>query len=469
MSTSIADLFPVLADIVGRQHVLRSHADLEEYALDAFPQAKAEECLDGPAPLPGVVVRPGSTSEVQQIVRLAGGSGTPVVPYGGGTGVMGAAVPAALAIVVDLRRLDQVLEVSAEGQTVQVQAGMLLEDLDRYLAGHGLMLGHDPWSRSIATVGGAISTDGVGYLAARYGTMGEQVLALEVVLPNGDLMPMRRVSVAAGPRMYSLFIGAEGTLGIITAALLRVFPAPERRAVRAVEFPDFASGYGAIAAMAARGVRPSMIDYSEEPLTGPARAVLYLAFEGMASESKAHEAEGMGLCEAHGATELGEAEAHRFWDTRHAAAEAWASRNAKGRRFVRAQGWGTMGWLDYLHVSLPPERVLAYKSECETLLREAGLASREYAIWGRPDLFSVVVTCPDEDKVDRSRAAETSQRLLSMAQDLGGSMEYCHGVGLKLRSMMPRELGQGMTALREIKRALDPANIMNPCKMSLET
>ena len=468
MSSIPHELATALARLVGDEHVLASAEQRGEYAFDAFPPAKMRQALGERHVLPDVVVRPGSVQEVQGIVRLANDRLTPIVPYGAGTGVMGAAVPVHGGTVVDMRRLDSVLEVSVNGLTAQVQAGALLQHVDRELNDKGLMLGHDPWSQPIATVGGAISTDGVGYLAARYGSMGEQVLGLEVVLPSGGLLQGNKVSTTAGAWLYPLFVGAEGTLGIVTAATLRVFPAPERRAVHAFAFDDFAAGFTAILAMGRRGVRPSMIDYSEEPLSQSDHATLYLAFEGFAAEAEALENLGLGVCLEHGGRDLGAEEAIRFWETRHSTAEGWEARNAQGRRFARAQGsWGGGQWFDYLHLALPPETVLDYKRRCEALLAEAGLQAREYAIWGRPDLFSVAIVGSSTEAADTARAREVSETLVRMAQDLGGSMEYCHGVGLKLRDYMPRELGAGMGALRAIKAALDPNNIMNPGKLGL--
>ena len=461
------ELPQALVAIVGREHVLDALEDREEYALDAFPLSKAREALGGATGPPDVVARPGSTPEVQAIVRLANDRRIPIVPYGGGTGVMGAAVPVQGGIVVDLRRMDRVLESDADGLTAQVEAGALLKDVDEALNQGGLMLGHDPWSQAIATVGGAISTDGVGYLAARYGSMGEQVLDLEVVLPNGELLPAKKVSMAAGPPLNRLLIGAEGTLGIITTATLRVFPLPERRTVHALAFTDFEAGYHAVLAMGRQDVHPSMVDYSQEPMERGEQSVLYMAFEGFKEEAEAHRARGLALCAQHGGWDLGEAEARRFWDTRHAVAEQWARRNAAGRRIGRSQAPAGPSWFDYLHVAVPPAEVLEYKGRCERILAEAGLQAREYAIWGRPDLFSVAVVGALGQETPPGDTAAVSRTLLKMAQELGGSMEYCHGVGLKLRGLMERELGAGAAALRSIKAALDPNNIMNPGKLGL--
>ena len=219
---------------------------------------------------------PQSTDEVSEIVRVANRYETPIVPYGGGTGVMGAAVPPEGAIVIDMQHMNKIRTVSEEDRIAWAEAGVVLEDLDAVLANHGLMLGHDPYSKPIATVGGAISTNGVGYLAARYGSMGAQVAALEVVLPTGDVMTTKAVhKPASGPDLNALFIGSEGTLGIITAAALRVFPLPECRRFATVSFSTFADGFHAVAEMFSIGLRPALTDLTEEPGDS---VLLYLVF-----------------------------------------------------------------------------------------------------------------------------------------------------------------------------------------------
>lgn len=457
-----------LTAIVGRENVLASAEDREEYAYDAAGPGRVEAGLRRKPPLPDAVVRPASVEEVRRVVRLASDRPFPIVPYGGGTGVLGGTVPVEGGVVLDLRRLDRLLRVNADAGVVFVQAGAILGGLAETLEKHGLLLGHDPWSQGIATVGGAISTGGAGYLAARYGTIAEQVLGLEVVLPGGGLLEARQVSASAGPRLHCLFVGAEGALGVITAATLRVFPLPERRTLRAFAFGAFEPGYNAVLEMGRRGVRPSMIDYSQRPPT--AEALLYLAFEGLAGEVEAHQREGVAICMRYGGRDLGAAEAQRFWDNRHAPAEMWAKRNAAGRRFARASPWspGQPGqFWDYLDPAVPPERLLEYKRRCEALLAQAGLAAREFDIWGRPDLFTVVVITPEGKTADPVRSAQASERIMRLAQEMGGSMEFVHGVGVKLLGLLPSEPGAGLEALRAVKKALDPANIMNPGKLGL--
>ena len=195
-----------LASIVGAEHVLSAREDREDHALDAYGSWRYVAEVASGESVPDVVVRPSSTEEVQALLCFAAGEGIAVTPHGGGTGVMGGAVPLQRGVVLDLRRMDRLRSVDTGAMIAVVEAGALLGDLDDALAKHGLMLGHDPWSRPIATVGGAISTDGVGYLAAAYGSMGDQVIGLEAALATGELLDARAISLRAGapprPRLH---------------------------------------------------------------------------------------------------------------------------------------------------------------------------------------------------------------------------------------------------------------------------
>ena len=174
-----------------------------------------------------MVVRPGSVEEVSRIAALATEEGIPLVPYGGGTGVMGGVLPVRGGIVVDVKRLNQIIEISPRDMTATVGPGVVLQDLADALAEHDLMIGHDPYSVPIATVAGTISTNGVGYRASAFGPMGQQVVSLQVVLGDGRILDTRSVpKYSSAPNFNHLFIGGEGVFGIITRATIKVFRIP---------------------------------------------------------------------------------------------------------------------------------------------------------------------------------------------------------------------------------------------------
>lgn len=451
-----------LATIVGAEHVLSAREDRDNHALDAYGSWRYVEQVASGASVPDVVARPGSATEVQEILRFASDEGCAAVPHGGGTGVMGAAVPVQRGVVLDLRRMERLRSVDTDAMIAVVESGALLGDLDAALAAHGLMLGHDPWSRPIATVGGAISTDGVGYLAAAYGSMGDQVIGLEAALATGELLDARAVSLRAGPRLDHALIGAEGTLGVITAAVLRVFPRQEARTAHALRFDSFAAGVGAVGAMARAGIRPSMIDLTEERAEcGSLDTTLYLCFEGPRTVEQALRTEGLHLCRGHGGRLL-DGVGERFWMERHDPAARWSERTEGGRRLAVVKDPSVPSF-DYLHLSLPGDCVLDFRARCEERFAAEGLAAREYAVWGRPDLFSVGFGAPAGAETD---VTPVSLALIDEAQRLGGSMEYCHGVGLKLRDRLAAEGRGRLSALRSIKQALDPAGILNPGKFA---
>ena len=408
------------------------------------------------------VVVPRSVDQVAPVVRLARQHRVPIVPYGGGTGVMGAAAPIKGGIVVDMKGLDRIVDIDPRDLTATVEAGVVLEDLARALKDHGLMLGHDPWSVPIATVAGAISTNGVGYLGASHGPMGDQVMGLEVVLPTGETLTTRAVpKYSAGPNLNHLFIGSEGVFGIITKATLRVSREPEKRAFATVVFPDFDRGFEAVAELFALGLEPSLVDLSEEDGSG---VRLFMMYEGYSEGVDAAEARSLGVCRAFGGDDIGPSETLAYWRSRHRAGESYKRDMLGQPRRVR---WGRRGRsFDYLHVALPLSKVLTFRHECDGILEAGGARAVEYAIWTRPELFSLLLV-PDGDapEADLRNLGETVDRILTLAQDMGGAMEYCHGVGIKLAHLLSREMGQGFNVAKAIKAALDPYNIMNPGKL----
>ncbi len=455
-----ASLVEKLTELLGASAVIQDPETVERYSTDALTPSRAfaaAPLLDHTADL---VVRPNCTEQVSAVVKLASAHRVPVVPYGGGTGVMGALVPLRSGIILDLGAMDRVLEVDPLSRTATVEAGTVLERLAKTLDGQGLMLGHDPWSVPIATVGGTISTNGVGYRGASVGPMGAQVLALEVVLPSGEVLTTRRVpKYSSGPNLNQLFIGSEGVFGVITKATLRVFQKPEERIFSTFRFPSFEKGFQAVNGMFGIGLRPSVVDLTED-FEG---VHLYLVFEGYKEQVEAQRRRSGQVCASAEGRDMGPTEAIIYWDTRYQIAEhyrdsvAGRSRKERWERQSRA--------FDYLHVALPASQVLEYRRRADAVLKEYDIRVTEYAIWTEPELYSMLLVPGDLTKEGDLPVAV--DRVLMLAQDMGGIMEYCHGVGVKLSHLLAREMGMGQEVVAALKKALDPHDIMNPGKLGL--
>ncbi|MDH3442874.1 MAG: FAD-binding oxidoreductase [Deltaproteobacteria bacterium] len=437
---------------------------LDELSWDALSMGRLhpEHQPEPAAPICAAV--PASTEEVRRIVAFANAEKLPLVPYGGGSGLMGGALSIRPCIVVDLRGMNRILEIDIEARSARIQSGIVLQAIDERLQEHGFILGHDPWTVPVATVGGAISTNSVGYRAGVYGSMGEQVLGLEAVLPNGEIIRTRAVEKSsAGIDLNALFIGGEGCFGIVTEATIRIFPRPEARKISALLFPSFAAGYRAVQELFTRCLAPALLDLGDAHSKYPEGAVLYLAFEGNSAITVQESKLAISICVRHGASRLPEAEAQRFWRDRHVIAQRFMN-NRTQRRNRGRDGI----FRDWVHVALPASEVLPFRESALDIVRKWGVSLQESGLWIQPELYSLRLGIEDNGSGTARQALQDAvAELVRMVQQLGGSMEYTHGVGIKLAPFMAEEHGYGLEVLRQIKKTLDPNNIMNPGKMGL--
>jgi FAD/FMN-containing dehydrogenase len=455
-----------LTALLGPTQVISDPSQLAWYRLDGLRPSRGYRDWQRLGVTPACVVRPHSTADVQALVQWANAQPVPLVPYGGGTGLMGGAMADGESVLIDFRDMARILAIGRSDLHAVVQPGVVLGTLEEALRAEGLTLGHDPWTLGIATLGGAIATDGMGYRGGQYGSMGDQVLGLEVVLPQGEVLRTRAVPKSStGPDLTQLFIGSEGVFGLITEATVQVFPAPEARLLLAFAFPTFAQGFAAVQAMAAVGLRPAWMELEEDypASVDDATTTLYLGCEGFQEMAAAQRARALAVCLRHGGKDLGEVAAGAFWEGRHRIAERFQQDRLRNlpRGVLDTRPDASF---DYIHVALPTSRVPPYRERALALCRAHGITVTQCGIWTRPELFSMAFHNPSGS---REVLAETVDALLTLAQDMGGSMEYCHGVGVRLAHLLPRELGVGLQLLRQLKRLLDPNSVLNPGKLSL--
>jgi FAD/FMN-containing dehydrogenase len=458
------DVVSKLATVIPPSRISTDPSLLDELSWDALSEGRIHPGHYPELHAPVCAVRPRSTDEVRRIVQFANAEKIALVPFGGGSGLMGGAMSIRPGVAVDLRDLNQILDIDTEGSSARVQAGVVLESLDTKLNGVGFILGHDPWTVPVATIGGAISTNSVGYRAGIYGSMGEQVMGLEAVLPNGEILRTRPVSKrSAGIDLNALLIGGEGCFGIITEATIRIFPRPQARVFCGFLFASFEQGFAAIQKMLHARVRPALLDFGDDEDKHDPGAILYLVFEGNTEIIAAESNLAVAICSGDGGRPLGREEPEQFWLDRHEIAR----RFMHNRRQRRERGRDGV-YRDWIHVALPGSKVLAFKSAAQEVIRRHGARLQESGLWVQPELFSMRLGTEDGAIPDAQAALEEAiEELLRLVQKMGGSMEYTHGVGIKLAPLMAEEHGYGLEVMRQIKKTLDPNNIMNPGKLGL--
>ena len=412
------------------------------------------------------VVLPETTAQASGVVRALYDSGVAMVPYGGGTGLMGGALPLSANVCVSMRKMNKILDVDKVAKTFVVQSGVILGDLEKELNRSSLILGHDPWSRSYATIGGSIASDGVGYLGGRLGSIRNQVLGLEVVLPSGEIIRTKAVEhSSAGIDLKQIFIGSEGTLGLITEATMRAYPYPERTKIIGYCFENFQKGHKAVLALHEKGVCPSSLDLDENRrnITDPREpgdTRLHLVFSGLRGEVDALQKEAQRIISRYAKSRISKTDTDQYWAERHKIADMVLGGGSRRHRT------GNGSSFDYLHVSLPANAVSIFRKRCLELAKTYGVEVVNLGLWHGPNMFSSALHADGANCVEsRQKLMFILDHLLKYAQTKGGSMEYCHGVGVKLVHLMGSEHGNSLKLMEAIKNTIDPKGLMNPGKV----
>jgi alkyldihydroxyacetonephosphate synthase len=467
---ALADADSALSSALG-DAVITAGPDLDAYTADTYWPALHAKAAGAPIARPDVVVRPRTEEDVATVVAIGHEHRVPVVAWGGGSGTQGGALPIRGGIVVDLRSLDEVIEVDEQSMTVTVQAGKNGRELEAELNARGLMLPHYPASVEWATVGGYVAARGSGVLSTRYGKIEDLLLSLRVATPaTGMLDTVSAPRHAVGPELTQLFVGSEGTLGIITRVTLQVVPMPESRRFAAVAFPTVGAGIGAIRRALQVGHRPSVVRlYDEEatrlafsPVVGEELAGVYtvLAFEGEAAAAQLEERRVLELAAAAGAEVLDPALGQRWWDRRY---DFYHPPHQPELPAI----WGTLDVVaSYARIEAVYE---ALRTAVREPYREVGLELRmhfsHWYAWGTMIYGRFVV--PDGGPDALALHDRIWEDGMTAALDAGAVMNDHHGVGIKLGPYMRRQHGAALDAMQQIKAALDPHDVMNPGKLGL--
>lgn len=468
-----------LAGIVGA-----GHCRVDD--LDRLLRAGGKSTLDllrrkgtGVQDAPDAVLLPGTEEEIAEILRACVEHRIAVVPFGGGTSVVGGLDPArgdfTAVVSLDLRRLDRLLHLDEVSGEAVLQAGVTGPDAERLLGEKGFSLGHFPQSFQFATIGGFAATRSSGQDSAGYGRFDDMVRGLRAVTPAGILDLGRAPASAAGPDLRQLLMGSEGVFGVITAIRVRVHPVPESTRYEAWSFPDFPTGADALRAVTQTGTGPTVIRLSDEVETGINLAttesigeqsitggcLAITVFEGSAAHTASRHAETAAVLTAHGGTSLGEAPA-RAWE-----------HGRFGAPYLRDSLLTAGALCETLETATSWSNIAAVKAAVTAALTESLAESGTQALvmchishvypTGASLYFTVVAAQRGNPIEQWSKAKAAASEAMVRA---GATITHHHAVGADHRPWMRAEIGDlGVEVLRAVKAVLDPTGILNPGKL----
>lgn len=450
-----------LKSICGAERVIARESIGEDYCHDE---------LGGTRAWPDVHVKAASTDEVSRIMKYAFEKKIPVTVRGSGTGLVGGAVPLEGGILLDLSGMNQFLELDEANMTLTLEPGVLLMDVGKYVEEHNLFYPPDPGEKT-ATIGGNISTNAGGMRAVKYGVTRDYVRALEVVLPNGDVINLggKIAKNSSGYALKDLIVGSEGTLGIVTKATLRLLPLPKFKISLLVPFPDLKSAISTVPSIIRSSSVPTAVEFMEREVILAAEkfqarkfpdhsadAYLLLTFDGMSQQEidLAYESVAKTCLDA-GAIDV------FISDTQERNESIWSARGA----FLEAIKASTSD-MDECDVVVPRSKVAEFVIFSHELQKKHHVRIRSFGHAGDGNLHIYVLKDSlDEDAWQRTLAA-TFADLYAKAKQLGGQVSGEHGIGFAKKAFLAESLAPEVRALMcGIKHVFDPENILNPRKV----
>ncbi|MEU3731347.1 FAD-binding oxidoreductase [Streptomyces sp. NPDC033538] len=425
---------------------------------------------------PAAVVLPDSHDEVLAVLEACAGHGLALVPFGGGTSVVGGLAPGrdGTFVALDPRRMNRLLDLDEVSRTATLQPGLRAPEAEALLAEHGYTLGHFPQSYEWATIGGFAATRSSGQASAGYGRFDEMVLGLTLATPEGTLDTGRAPRSAAGPDLRQLVLGSEGAFGVITSVTVRVRPVPEVRRYEGWRFASFDEGAAALRRLAQDGPRPTVLRLSDETETliglaqpdaigasldrQDAGCLAVVGFEGT-EEDTAHRRDGAAaVLRESGGTFAGEEPGERWAHGRYSAPylrDSLLDAGALAETLETAAYWSRL-----------PALYAAVRDALTGTLTGAGtpplvMCHISHVYENGASLYFTVVSAQGDDALAHwTRAKHAANEAILAA---GGTITHHHGVGTDHRDWYVREAGPlGVEALRAVKRTLDPAGLLSP-------
>jgi len=455
----IHPLTVALRKALSESQVTDSEEDRTVFAYDGTAAMKQR---------PLCIVFPESTEEVASVIRLAGEHRVPVVARGAGTGLSGGSVPSEGSLVVCLDRMDNVIELDSRNLTLLLEAGVVTQRIFEIADEANLFYPPDPGSMKVSTIGGNVAENSGGLRGLKYGVTRDYVIGLEVVLADGRIcwLGNKCVKDVAGYSLRDLFIGSEGTLGIVTRVLLKLLPKPAAKQTLLVTFEEMAAAAETVSAIIENRIVPCTLEfldrktiqcveaYSKIGLSIDAEALLLIETDGHPAAVEEEAAKIAEIARSRGAME-----------TRRAANEAEANRLATARRSAFS-ALARLRPTTILEDATVPRSRLAEMIRC---IQEVGARHKveiaTFGHFGDGNLHPTFLT-DERDEEEMARVETALEEIVEHALRLGGTITGEHGVGLAKKRFLRRQLGdESFALLRSVKRALDPDNLFNPGKI----
>ena len=450
-----------LIEIVGEDNYTDKLIDMVSYSYDSSEHKHRPQCA----------VWPTSTEQVSKIMKLANDNKIPVSPRGAGTGLSGMCVPNKSGIVMDLCRMNAIKKVSIKDRIAVVEPGVVYADLDKALAPHGFFFPPDPGSGSVCTLGGNVATNAGGVKGAKYGTTRDYVLGLEVVLPNGEVMRTgsSTIKCVSGYDLTRLFVGSEGTLGVVTEITFKINPRPTANSTAMATFEKLEDAGKAVTDIMSSGIIPSVLEILDRPTIQAINqntdlnlpevdAMLLAETDGYTKdETDFQMSKVVDVFKANNPLEIKQAK------NAAEAADLWKARKTAYAVLARIKSHFVLE-----DVTVPMGNVAALLKGIEEISKKYDLQIATFGHAGDGNLHpQILYDGYDHDQVERMEKAVSD--LFQLSVDLSGTLTGEHGIGIAKAPFMSLEHDEvEMNAMRAVKRAFDPNNIMNPGKMALE-
>jgi len=449
-----------IKNLVGLDHYLDSYEDRLCYSYDSTIEESIPDAICFPADAP----------QIAQIMKWANEALLPVIPRGSGTGLSGGSVPVRGGLVLVLSQLNRILEINEQDYYAVLEPGVITQKLNDEVAHRGLMYPPDPSSMKTSTMAGNVAENAGGLRGLKYGVTKDYIMGLEVVTPTGDILQTgtKTVKTATGYNLTQLFVGSEGTLGILTKIIVKLIPAPEHKESVLAIFQDMAQAAQTVADIIKAGVVPATLefmdhttinaveDYKKIGLPREAGAILLIETDGVREAAIKEIGRVEEICAKNSAMKIQKArddeEREAIWQARRAALSALA--RVRPTTILE-------------DATVPRSRIPDMVKGVRDIAEKYRIQIGNFGHAGDGNLHPTILT-DARDKEEFARVEKAIEEIFDLALALEGTISGEHGIGSTKARFLEREVGAaGMEAMKRIKQALDPNGILNPGKMAL--